>query len=169
MILMSVAIFFATLFYNIVNGMSSIFIARGLIKAGALFDAIRNVVYILILSFVILQVKDNYWLLVPLFFGYFSGMLISGVIVNRMKLGAITVSALINGDKRTAKLFAERLSANGVMNTSFIGTGSRSKTVMIVIIDKRKRQDHIVHTIRELAKTSKLDVKITVAETAEWL
>lgn len=161
-------IFIATLAYNIINGLASIFIARGMIKIGAFFDALRNVVYIVILSFVILEVKHNYYLLIPLFFGYFVGMLISGAIVNYLKLGDITITAFINGDKHTAKIFAETLSQHNIMNTSFIGTGSRSKTVAIVIITKRKMQEKTIKQVRQLAADSQLPVKITVSETAQW-
>jgi len=60
-------IFIAIMIYNILNGMASILIAKGLITSGAFFDALRNIMNILMLSFVILQVKDNYYLLIPLF------------------------------------------------------------------------------------------------------
>lgn len=161
-------IFTATMAYNIINGMASIFIAKGLIKAGAFFDALRNVMNILILSFVILQVKDNYYLLIPLFFGYFLGMTISGTIINHLKLGEITISAFINGDKHTARLFAETLSQNGIMNTSFIGTGSKSKTVMVLIITNRKAQEKTIKHVRHLAKSLELPIKVTVSDTVEW-
>ena len=161
-------IFIATTAYNIINGMASIFIAKGLIKSGAFFDALRNVMNILILSFVILQVKDNYYLLIPLFIGYFLGMTISGTIINHLKLGEITISAFINGDKHTARLFAETLSQNGIMNTSFIGTGSKSKTVMVLIITNRKSQEKTIKHIRQLAKSLDLPVKVTVSDTIEW-
>lgn len=161
-------IFIATMAYNIINGMASIFIAKGLIKSGAFFDALRNVMNILILSFVILQVKDNYYLLIPLFIGYFAGMTISGTIVNHLKLGEITISAFVNGDKHTARLFAETLSQNGIMNTSFIGTGSKSKTVMVLIITNRKSQEKTIKHVRQLAKSLDLPVKVTVSDTIEW-
>lgn len=161
-------IFAATLIYNILNGLASIFIAKGLITRGAFFDATRNVVNILILSIVILEVKQNYYLLIPLFFGYFIGMIISGIIVNYMKIGDITITAFINGDKNIARTFAETLSEHNIMNTSFIGTGSKSKTVAVVIIAKRKKEEKVVKHIRELAKSFDLNVKITVSETAEW-
>ena len=127
-------IFIATMIYNILNGMASILIAKGLITSGAFFDALRNIMNILILSFVILQVKDNYYLLIPLFLGYFTGMMISGYIINYIKLEEITISAFVDGGKHTARIFAETLSQNNIMNTSFIGTGSKSKTVMVLII-----------------------------------
>lgn len=161
-------IFIATTAYNIINGMASIFIAKGLIKSGAFFDALRNVMNILILSFVILEVKDNYYLLIPLFIGYFLGMTISGTIINHLKLGEITISAFINGDKHTARLFAETLSQNGIMNTSFIGTGSKSKTVMVLIITNRKAQEKTIKHVRQLAKSLELPVKVTVSDTIEW-
>lgn len=161
-------IFIATMAYNIINGMASIFIAKGLIKSGAFFDALRNVMNILILSFVILQVKDNYYLLIPLFIGYFLGMTISGTIINHLKLGEITISAFVNGDKHTARLFAETLSQNGIMNTSFIGTGSKSKTVMVLIITNRKAQEKTIKHVRQLAKSLELPVKVTVSDTIEW-
>lgn len=161
-------IFTATMAYNIINGMASIFIAKGLIKSGAFFDALRNVMNILILSFVILEVKDNYYLLIPLFIGYFLGMTISGLIINHLKLGEITISAFVNGDKHTARLFAETLSQNGIMNTSFIGTGSKSKTVMVLIITNRKAQEKTIKHVRQLAKSLDLPIKITVSDTAEW-
>lgn len=161
-------IFIATMVYNIINGMASIFIAKGLIKSGAFFDALRNVMNILILSFVILQVKDNYYLLIPLFIGYFLGMTISGTIINHLKLGEITISAFVNGDKHTARLFAETLSQNGIMNTSFIGTGSKSKTVMVLIITNRKAQEKTIKHVRHLAKSLELPIKVTVSDTVEW-
>ena len=161
-------IFIATMIYNIINGMASIFIAKGLIKSGAFFDGLRNVMNILILSFVILQVKDNYYLLIPLFLGYFIGMVISGYIVNYLKLGEITISAFVDGDKHTARIFAETLSQNGIMNTSFIGTGSKSKTVMVLIITNRKSQEKTIKHVKQLAKSLDLPVKLTVSDTAEW-
>lgn len=163
-----ISVFIATLFYNVLNGLASIFIAKGRIKAGAFFDASRNIMNVLILSFVILQVKDNYYLLIPLFFGYFSGMLISGAIVNYLKLGEITIMAFVNGDKHTARTFAETLSLNGIMNTSFIGTGSKSKTVMVVIVTNRKNQDKTIKHVKKIANTLDLPVKLTVSDTAEW-
>lgn len=161
-------IFSATLFYNILNGLASIFIAKGLITRGAFFDALRNVINILILSIVILEVKGNYYLLIPLFFGYFIGMIISGLIVNYLKIGEVTITAFVNGDKNLARTFAEVLSEHNIMNTSFIGTGSKSKTIAIVIISKRKKEEKVVKHIRELAKSFDLNVKITISETAEW-
>ena len=161
-------IFAATMIYNILNGMASIFIAKGLIKSGAFFDALRNIMNILILSFVILQVKDNYYLLIPLFIGYFTGMIVSGLIVDYLKLGEVTISAFVDGDKHTARVFAETLSKNGVMNTSFIGTGSKSKTVMVLIITNRKSQEKTIKHVRQLAKSLDLPVKVTVSDTAQW-
>lgn len=158
----------ATLIYNIINGLASIFIAKGMIKSGALFDATRNVINIGILSFVILEVKDNYYLMIPLFIGYFVGMVISGMIVNYLKLGDITITAFLNGDKNTARLFAETLSQNGIMNTSFIGTGSKSKTVAVVVITNRKAQEKTIKFMKRLAKEEGLSVKVTVSDTAEW-
>lgn len=168
MVMHVILIFIATLFYNVINGLSSIFIAKGIIKAGAFFNALQNVVYILILSFVILDVKNNAWLFVPLFLGYGTGMLISGEIINRMKIGTVTIIAFINGEQDLAENFAKNLSANGIMNTNFIGTGSRSKTIAIVVITKRKEQESTIKQIQALASISKLPVKITVSETAEW-
>jgi len=168
MVMHVILIFIATLFYNVINGLSSIFIAKGIIKAGAFFNALQNVVYILILSFVILEVKDNYWLFIPLFLGYGAGMLISGEIINRMKIGTVTIIAFINGEQDLAENFAKNLSAHGIMNTNFIGTGSRSKTIAIVVITKRKEQESTIKQIQALAEISKLPVKITVSETAEW-
>lgn len=161
-------IFAATMIYNILNGMASIFIAKGLIKSGAFFDALRNIMNILILSFVILQVKDNYYLLIPLFIGYFTGMIVSGLIVDYLKLGEVTISAFVDGDKHTARVFAETLSKNDVMNTSFIGTGSKSKTVMVLIITNRKSQEKTIKHVRQLAKSLDLPVKVTVSDTAQW-
>lgn len=168
MVMHVILIFIATLFYNVINGLSSIFIAKGIIKAGAFFNALQNVVYILILSFVILDVKNNAWLFIPLFLGYGTGMLISGEIINRMKIGTVTIIAFINGEQDLAENFAKNLSANGIMNTNFIGTGSRSKTIAIVVITKRKEQESTIKQIQALASISKLPVKITVSETAEW-
>lgn len=168
MVMHVILIFIATLLYNVINGLSSIFIAKGIIKAGAFFNALQNVVYILILSFVILDVKNNAWLFVPLFLGYGTGMLISGEIINRMKIGTVTIIAFINGEQDLAENFAKNLSANGIMNTNFIGTGSRSKTIAIVVITKRKEQESTIKQIQALASISKLPVKITVSETAEW-
>lgn len=163
-----IIIFLATMFYNIINGMSSIFIAKGLIKYGALFDGLRNIIYILILSFVLLKVKENYWLLIPLFAGYSSGMMISGHIIDRMKLGEITITAMVNGDKYVAKDFAEALSDQNIMNTSFIGTGSKSKTVAIVVITDRKNQDKTIRHIKKLAKEKELSVKVTLSDSMQW-
>jgi Uncharacterized protein conserved in bacteria len=163
-----ISVFGATLVYNVLNGLATILISRGMIKAGAFFDAIRNVMSVLILSYVALHVRDNYWLLAPLFFGYFSGMLISGAIMDYLRLGDITITALVDGDKHVAREFAETLSAEGIMNTSFIGTGSRSKTVAITIIAPRKQQDMIIKTVKRLAKSRNQSVKITVSDTAEW-
>ena len=161
-------IFIATMIYNILNGMASILIAKGLITSGAFFDALRNIMNILILSFVILQVKDNYYLLIPLFLGYFTGMVISGYIINYLKLGEITISAFVDGDKHTARVFAETLSQHNIMNTSFIGTGSKSKTVMVLIITNRKSQDKTIKYVKQLVKSLDLPVKLTVSDTSEW-
>lgn len=161
-------IFIATMIYNILNGMASILIAKGLITSGAFFDALRNIMNILILSFVILQVKDNYYLLIPLFLGYFTGMMIGGYIVNYLKLGEITISAFVDGVKHTARVFAETLSQNNIMNTSFIGTGSKSKTVMALIITNRKSQDKTIKHVKQLVKSLDLPVKLTVSDTSEW-
>ena len=102
-------IFIATMIYNILNGMASILIAKGLITSGAFFDALRNIMNILMLSFVILQVKDNYYLLTPLFLGYFTGMMISGYIINYIKLEEITISAFVDGGQTYCKSFCRNI------------------------------------------------------------
>lgn len=161
-------IFIATLFYNLINGLSSIFIARGLIKFGAFFNAFQNVVYILILTFVLKDVRENYYLLVPLFIGYFSGMMISGYIVDKMQLGDITITGFVDGDDIRAKKFAKTLNANGIMNTSFTGNGARSKTIAIIVITNRKNQERTIKNIKQIAQLENVNIKITVSDTAQW-
>ena len=70
--------------------------------------------------------------------------------------------------KHTATVFAETLSQNNIMNTSFIGTGSKSKTVMVLIITNRKSQDKTIKHVKQLVKSLDLPVKLTVSDTAEW-
>lgn len=161
-------IFIATLFYNVISGLSSIFIAKGLIKFGAFFNAFQNVIYILILTFVLSDVRQNYYLLIPLFIGYFSGMMISGYIVDSMRLGDITITGFVNGDDIRAKRFAKTLNQNGIMNTSFTGTGARSKTIAIIVITNRKNQEHTIKNIKQIAKLEDVNIKITVSDTAQW-
>lgn len=156
----------ATFVYNIINGIASIFIAKGFIKFGALFDAARNVLSVLILSYVALRVKDNYFLLIPLFVGYHSGMLLSGMIVDKLHLGEITITAFVNGDKSAAQLFAKDLNDKGIMNTAFTGAGSRSKTIALVIITNRKQQDATLKIIKAVAKQYDMQPKITISDTA---
>ena len=102
-------IFIAIMIYNILNGMASILMAKGLITSGAFFDALRNIMNILILSFVILQVKDNYYLLIPLFLEYFTGMMISGYIINYIKLEEITISAFVDGGQTYRNSFCRNI------------------------------------------------------------
>lgn len=70
--------------------------------------------------------------------------------------------------KHTARVFAETLSQNNIINTSFIGTGSKSKTVMVLIITNRKSQEKTIKHIKQLAKSLNLPVKLTVSDTSEW-
>ena len=167
MILEFAIVLASTLIYNIITGMATILISRGRVQWGALFDATRNVLAVLILSYVALHVRDNYWLLVPLFVGYYIGMTISGFIIDALRLGDVVITAMINGDKHVAREVAESLSALGIMNTSFIGTGSRSKTVAIVVITPRKRLESTIKIIRHLARERGENVKITVSDTVE--
>ena len=158
----------ATLCYNIISGLSSIFIAKGLIKFGAFFNAFQNVLYILILSFVLSDVRNNYYLLIPLFVGYFTGMMISGYIVDYLKLGDITITGFINGNDIKAKRFAKTLNNNGIMNTSFTGNGARSKTIAIIVITNRKNQEKTIKNIKQIAQIENVNIKITVSDTAQW-
>lgn len=70
--------------------------------------------------------------------------------------------------KHTTRVFAEILSQNNIMNTSFIGTGSKSKTVMVLIITNRKSQDKTIKHVKQLVKSLDLPVKLTVSDTSEW-
>ena len=160
-------IFIATLFYNVISGLSSIFIAKGLIKFGAFFNAFQNVVYILILTFVLTDVRQNYYLLIPLFVGYFSGMMISGYIVDSMRLGDITITGFVDGDDIRAKRFAKTLNQNGIMNTSFTGNGARSKTIAIIVITNRKNQERTIKNIKQIAQLEDVNINITVSDTAQ--